>query len=120
MKYKVGDTKTVNGEDVRLYATDGGGPWPIHGAYLSNDIWHPLQWDLNGKPDESVDPTATAGYWEAMFLIPNKVPMKVELENVSWLMNNASSILYPVAENIQLNLMQFIGKKTRVTVEEME
>jgi len=42
--------KTRDGREVRIYATDGGGYWPIHGAIqLSCSGWMPASWDNDGN-----------------------------------------------------------------------
>jgi hypothetical protein len=42
--------RTRDGREVRIYATDGGGYWPIHGAIqLSCSGWMPTSWDNDGN-----------------------------------------------------------------------
>ena len=42
--------RTRDGREVRIYATDGGGYWPIHGAMqLSCSGWAPASWDNHGN-----------------------------------------------------------------------
>jgi hypothetical protein len=40
--------KTRDGREVRIYATDGGEPLPVHGAYYSDNGWHPVSWREDG------------------------------------------------------------------------
>jgi hypothetical protein len=40
---------TRNGLQVRLYARDGGGEFPVHGAVLIGKIWHPQHWTARGR-----------------------------------------------------------------------
>ena len=41
--------RTRDGREVRIYATDGGGPKkPIHGAVKDKDGWYMLAWSKNG------------------------------------------------------------------------
>lgn len=40
--------KTRSGLPVRIYATDGGGDYPIHGATCFGDIWHLCFWTKDG------------------------------------------------------------------------
>jgi hypothetical protein len=49
--------KTRDGKKVRIYATDAGGLYPIHGAILSKekDFWYKHSWDENGKYVTEVD-----------------------------------------------------------------
>ena len=41
---------TRAGSPVRLYALDGGGEYPVHGAYFETQeqIWHPMAWRVDG------------------------------------------------------------------------
>jgi len=42
--------RTRDGREVRIYAVDGGGYWPIHGAMqLSCSGWAPASWDNHGN-----------------------------------------------------------------------
>ena len=42
--------RTRDGREVRIYATDGGGYWPIHGAIqLSCSGWAQASWDNDGN-----------------------------------------------------------------------
>ena len=42
--------RTRDGREVRIYATDGGGYWPVHGAIqLSCSGWVPTSWDNDGN-----------------------------------------------------------------------
>ena len=49
--WKVGETyRLENGFEVRIYATDGWGRWPIHGAYKDpSGGWHACQYDKTGQ-----------------------------------------------------------------------
>jgi len=52
-------TRTVGGHPVRIAWTDGGQPWPIHGAIWSENVarWIPWQWKISGlakHPSENV------------------------------------------------------------------
>jgi len=40
--------KTRDGREVRIYATDGGGEYPVHGAYLCRGEWRVEAWDEKG------------------------------------------------------------------------
>lgn len=42
------DYKTRDGREVRIYATDGGGAKPIHGAVLNNGKWVSHIWTAAG------------------------------------------------------------------------
>ena len=39
---------TRDGREVRIYAQDGGGDQPIHGAYKQDERWIPTQWGVEG------------------------------------------------------------------------
>jgi hypothetical protein len=41
--------RTRDGREVRIYATDGGGPYPVHGAILLSNLWVPANWSESGK-----------------------------------------------------------------------
>ena len=41
--------KTRDGREVRIYATDGGGPQPIHGAISGLNFWSTANWSKNGS-----------------------------------------------------------------------
>ena len=50
--------RTRDGREVRIYATDGRGDWPVHGAIKNEDGWCHTSWLSNGKwqvTDMSVD-----------------------------------------------------------------
>ena len=40
--------RTRDGREVRIYATDGVGARPVHGAVKENDGWHRATWSSNG------------------------------------------------------------------------
>lgn len=46
---------TRSGLPVRIYAVDGGGPFPVHGAYYEGDEWYATQWRTDGTALESTD-----------------------------------------------------------------
>jgi hypothetical protein len=45
--------QTRSGLEVRIYATDGGGTHPIHGAYKEDGNWLPTDWGTEGNWLES-------------------------------------------------------------------
>lgn len=46
--------KAWNGMEVRIYATDGEGSRPVHGALkLSNGVWSPHSWYSTGENGQS-------------------------------------------------------------------
>ena len=48
--WKPGETcRTRDGREARVYAVDGGGKFPIHGAVLLLDGWIALAWQLDGR-----------------------------------------------------------------------
>jgi hypothetical protein len=48
--------RTRDGREVRIYATDGGGSRPVHGAYLTkNGFWISATWMADGKWDSEND-----------------------------------------------------------------
>lgn len=40
--------RTRDGREVRIYAVDGGGEYPVHGAYEFNGRWQCTQWTATG------------------------------------------------------------------------
>ena len=40
--------RTKNGYEVRIYAVDGSGYYPIHGAYMHNGEWVMYRWNEQG------------------------------------------------------------------------
>jgi len=42
------ELQTRNGRPVRIYATDGGGGYPVHGATLNDGVWLVKAWKSNG------------------------------------------------------------------------
>jgi hypothetical protein len=64
--------RTRNGREVRIYATDGGEPYPVHGAMLQDGEWSHETWKRDGayicNLDESlslieVKPRIQLEYW---------------------------------------------------------
>ena len=53
--------KTRDGREVRIYATDGSGSLPVHGAINHNYGWEPYSWRDNGssyltdKPEDLIE-----------------------------------------------------------------
>lgn len=43
--------RTRDGREVRIYATDGVGKLPVHGAYFIDGDWYLDQWTINGGAD---------------------------------------------------------------------
>lgn len=46
---------TRNGYEARIYATDGGGATPIHGAVKGDDRWWARQWAADGTCVDRAD-----------------------------------------------------------------
>lgn len=40
--------RTRGGQEVRIYATDSGGLFPVHGAILNEGIWNGMKWTIDG------------------------------------------------------------------------
>lgn len=40
--------RTRDGREVRIYATDGKGPYPVHGAVRLTEFWSPMNWSHCG------------------------------------------------------------------------
>ena len=41
--------RTKEGHDVRIYAVDGLGYYPVHGAIWFENFWRPASWDFDGE-----------------------------------------------------------------------
>ena len=41
--------QTRDGQQIRIYATDGSGDYPLHGAFLRKDGWNKESWTVEGK-----------------------------------------------------------------------
>ena len=68
--------KTRDGSEVRIYATDGGGTRPIHGAVKNQDGWFLVLWRESGELFDGFDSSSD--------LIEVKQRMKFE----RWVMVN--------------------------------
>jgi len=40
---------TLRGMPVRIYATDAGGLFPVHGAIFNDGLWNGMKWTEEGK-----------------------------------------------------------------------
>ena len=53
--------RTRDGREVRIYAVDGSGSMPVHGAIKNNYGWEPYQWIadgmayLNDRPEDLIE-----------------------------------------------------------------
>jgi hypothetical protein len=55
--------KTRDGREVRIYATDGAGTYPVHGAIKRSDGWISASWEntgcavspVRGMPDDLIE-----------------------------------------------------------------
>jgi hypothetical protein len=86
--FKEWERLTSGNHEYRIYATDGAGKFPIHGAYLPPDDenWVAAKWTLNGKhcaddaslhlvevPEEKPAPTIE-DYYNAFVHVWNPAP----------------------------------------------
>ena len=59
--------RTKDGKEVRLYAIDGIGLKPVHGAMLYPDGWEPSSWSKDGdegyKNDNLIEVMVVPEYW---------------------------------------------------------
>lgn len=53
--------RTREGQDVRLYAIDGKGQWPIHGAFLLDNGWKMATW--GPSDDDLIEVVMIPEYW---------------------------------------------------------
>jgi len=49
--------QTRNGQKVRIYVTDGGGEYPVHGAAWKNNKWYLHTWTESGKYEFISEPS---------------------------------------------------------------
>jgi hypothetical protein len=47
--------RTRNGREVRIYAADGGGSYPVHGAILEDGVWSHEVWKRDGAYGSNLD-----------------------------------------------------------------
>jgi len=47
--WSIGPARTRDGREARIYATDGGGDFPIHGASLNDGQWSAECWMRDGR-----------------------------------------------------------------------
>ena len=64
--------RTRDGREVRIYATDGGGNYPVHGAYYYDGRWVSFEWRADGS-------VLTGDHWRHMDLIEVKPRIKREV-----------------------------------------
>lgn len=55
--------KTKDGKPVRIYATDCGGGWPVHGAYLDDNVW----WQISLREADLVEVPETVVTWQNVY-----------------------------------------------------
>ena len=67
---ETGKVKARNGCEVRIYATDAGGDYPVHGAVKNNHGWEFETWTLEGfyyadgtQGDQDLVPTPQPQYF---------------------------------------------------------
>jgi len=41
--------RTRVGNEVRIYATDAGGLFPVHGAIFNDGLWNGMKWNVHGE-----------------------------------------------------------------------
>jgi len=50
--------RTVSSCEVRIYAVDGNGPYPVHGAVKYGNGWSSTQWTKDGLYDHENSPSS--------------------------------------------------------------
>ena len=48
-EFQSGEYKTRDGREARIYAIDGRGGYPLHGAVLDSGGWNAATWDRAGR-----------------------------------------------------------------------
>ncbi len=73
--------KTRDGRPVRIYCVDGGGNYPVHGAYEQNDRWFMETWTSKGFYSDSNGEHRLdligAGPWDNL-QVDDKVILKIK------------------------------------------
>ncbi|MCA2654526.1 hypothetical protein [Microcystis sp. M061S2] len=106
MKWK---NKTRGGYEVRIYATDGSGDYPIHGAVHLNGLgWQLQKWTHNGQHSYDVR--------TSLDLIPD-VPEPPEPIDDTFVFDEGIMLVSPESWE---RLDQFYGHKIRVRIEVVE
>ena len=66
--------RTKDGEEVRIYATDGGGSYPVHGAVKTAGGWYYVVWTNGGSvfkagsdPADLVEVGMLPEYWVVFY-----------------------------------------------------
>ena len=72
--------RTLNGREVRIYATDGKGTYPVHGAVKVDDGWLSYTWEATGTQGVSnandlieVRPRHKRSVWVNVYVRPDDV-----------------------------------------------
>ena len=60
--------KTRDGREVRVFMVDGGGEWPILGAYKDQDAWYCNEWTSKGTHNY----TGTTNGYDLIEVVPEK------------------------------------------------
>lgn len=83
---KDGEYTTRSGFPVRIYATDAGGNYPVHGAFLKDGEWIQNDWCISGKFDRS-DTTP-----DGLDLIPKPKVHKISMWGNVYLFNGKAQL----------------------------
>jgi len=86
--------RTKDGKEVRLYAIDGKGQWPIHGAFLLDNGWKMATWGLSD--DDLIEVVMIPEYW-VVFNGNGKIAFVVNQEP-NQLTGDCFSIHHPAQE----------------------
>ena len=70
--------KTRDGREVRVFMVDGGGEWPILGAYKDQDAWYCNEWTSKGTHNYA----GTTNGYDLIEVVPEKEV---------WLVHNTKS-----------------------------
>ena len=93
--------------EVRLYAFDGTGNFPIHGAIRIDGRWIVMAWDRRGRADP-VYSMSEGNEWNLIKVKPIMVKDKATVV--------VSKYPMPLPERI---LRMFSGKRVKITLEEI-
>ena len=99
--------RTRDGREVRIYATDGGGDYPVHGSVKTDDGWRSRTWVSNGQ----VGPFKNNG---------DLIEVKPRIKRTVWLNVYENGGVYAVTDPINKGEQCIACVKVEIDCEEGE
>jgi hypothetical protein len=100
--------RTRDGREVRIYATDGAGDWPAHGAVLTELGWLAFRWRADGASTFSNSP-----YRDDL------IEVKPRIKRTVWLSVYPHAVWFSI-ENGEVGADCFARVKVEIDCEEGE